>query len=201
MKNPLSIEMLQATRLTVGGRLHEAAATLRRLLGGEAADKTPDDFSGTTIDGSAHARPVGAALGSVRIPAALREVPAALREVMERTVPSQFAPGGSTSADPLASPEVTTGQFTARSFTNAAGTRPYKLFVPSSYQHQTKPVPLIVMLHGCTQSADDFAAGTKMNLHAEQHGFLVAYPEQIVAANGQKCWNWFQPQDQVYGTG
>ena len=93
--------------------------------------------------------------------------------------------------------QVSPGQFVSRSFTNQAGTRAYKLYVPASYAGQLgEPVPVVVMLHGCTQSPDDFAAGTRMNALAEQHGFLVVYPAQAANANGSKCWNWFRAEDQ-----
>ena len=76
----------------------------------------------------------------------------------------------------------------------AAGTLGYKLYVPTSYAGQN--MPLVVMLHGCTQSPDDFAAGTRMNEVAEEQGLLVAYPRQTQSGNAQKCWNWFDPEDQ-----
>ena len=88
------------------------------------------------------------------------------------------------------------GQFLSGSFHNAAGTRNYKLYIPSNYATGTARVPLVVMLHGCTQSPDDFAAGTQMNRLAERDGFLVLYPEQSASANGSNCWNWFRSEDQ-----
>jgi poly(hydroxyalkanoate) depolymerase family esterase len=90
------------------------------------------------------------------------------------------------------------GSFTEHSFSNAAGGRDYKLFVPSDARPN---LPLVVMLHGCTQGPDDFAAGTGMNALAEAEGFLVAYPAQSGRANGQRCWNWFQPGDQGRDSG
>jgi poly(hydroxyalkanoate) depolymerase family esterase len=91
--------------------------------------------------------------------------------------------------------KVMPGEFVDRAYSNAAGTRAYKLYVPRSYAGQ--PMPLLVMLHGCTQDPDDFAAGTRMNQLADNQGFLVVYPAQSSAANDAKCWNWFTENNQV----
>jgi poly(hydroxyalkanoate) depolymerase family esterase len=86
-------------------------------------------------------------------------------------------------------------QFLAATFSNVASSRPYKLYVPSGYR-PGRPVPLVVMLHGCTQSPEDFAAGTRMNAAAEERTCLVVYPGQTASANMQRCWNWFSEGDQ-----
>lgn len=86
------------------------------------------------------------------------------------------------------------GRFIDASFTNDAGTRGYKLYVPTHYRGQ--PRPLIVMLHGCTQDPDDFAAGTRMNVLAESNSCFVVYPSQAESANKSRCWNWFDEADQ-----
>jgi poly(hydroxyalkanoate) depolymerase family esterase len=90
-------------------------------------------------------------------------------------------------------------KFIEGAYSNPAGSRAYKLFVPSGYQGQ--PLPLVVMLHGCTQSPDDFAAGTRMNFIAEEQTCFVVYPAQRTDANQSKCWNWFRAADQRRGEG
>jgi len=90
-------------------------------------------------------------------------------------------------------------QFLSRSFSCAAGSRNYKLYIPR--RSQTGRRALLVMLHGGTQNANDFAAGTRMNALAEEHGFIVAYPSQSKAANASLCWNWFTPENQMRGRG
>ncbi|WP_439517593.1 extracellular catalytic domain type 1 short-chain-length polyhydroxyalkanoate depolymerase [Hydrogenophaga sp.] len=90
------------------------------------------------------------------------------------------------------------GSFIKHEFRSRAGARPYKLYTPTRVADEPA---LMVMLHGCTQSADDFAVGTRMNRLADEHGFMVVYPEQTAQANSSKCWNWFKPQDQARGAG
>jgi len=99
----------------------------------------------------------------------------------------------------FSNPAQAMGEFKEGVFTSEYGSRRYKLYIPSGYQGQA--VPLVVMLHGCTQDPADFAAGTKMNTLAEQQPFLVVYPEQPVFANISKCWHWFLPAHQQRGTG
>jgi poly(3-hydroxybutyrate) depolymerase len=67
----------------------------------------------------------------------------------------------------------------------ASDGRVYKLYIPSNYSANT-PLPLVIMLHGCTQDPDQFATGTEMNVIAEQYNFLVDYPEQPSSANSSK---------------
>jgi poly(hydroxyalkanoate) depolymerase family esterase len=100
---------------------------------------------------------------------------------------------------PTVKPVISGDTFIAGSFRNASGQRGYKLYVPPNAGDQ--PRPLVVMLHGCTQDADDFAAGTAMNRAAKAQGFYVLYPIQSHEANPQKCWNWFKHNHQQQGRG
>jgi poly(hydroxyalkanoate) depolymerase family esterase len=93
-----------------------------------------------------------------------------------------------------------TGQFLQREITTDQGVRRYKLFVPGSY-NGSKALPLVVMLHGCTQDPDDVARGTQLNAVAEEKSVLVVYPEQPATANPKKCWNWYDPAHQKRDAG
>jgi poly(hydroxyalkanoate) depolymerase family esterase len=91
------------------------------------------------------------------------------------------------------------GRFIQDSFANHAGARRYKLYIPGA--HRGEPLPMVVMLHGCKQTPDDFAAGTRMNVLAEEAGCFVLYPAQSQGANGSRCWNWFRKAHQQPGEG
>lgn len=86
------------------------------------------------------------------------------------------------------------GDFIGGRYSDPAGARDYKLFVPPGYRGQ--PLPLVVMLHGCTQDPDDFAAGTGMNDAARAHDVFVLYPAQATTHNSSRCWNWFKHNHQ-----
>jgi poly(hydroxyalkanoate) depolymerase family esterase len=118
----------------------------------------------------------------------------ALQDWMTRLksrMPGPLTPGRSQAIDPATHGP---GQFLEGSFSNDAGTRRYRLYVPA--KAASGPRPLMVMLHGCKQDPEDFAAGTTMNLVAEESGCLVLYPEQSAGANHSQCWNWFDAAHQ-----
>jgi poly(hydroxyalkanoate) depolymerase family esterase len=83
---------------------------------------------------------------------------------------------------------------------HATDNHPYFVYIPTTY-HPGTAVPLLVMLHGCTQTAADFAAGTRMNQLAEQYGFIVVYPQQARTSNRTLCWNWFRSSHQFRDRG
>ena len=131
----------------------------------------------------------GSASGSDDAPAAKRSAGGVIDLVAER---AGVEPG------PKEQPFVPWSGFEARRHVGAAGAIDYMLYRPKSC---AAGMPLVVMLHGCTQSPEDFARGTRMNQLAEELGFLVVYPRQTQAANQQRCWNWFRPGDQQRGCG
>ena len=189
--------MTEATRLTRTGKLAEATALIQRLLGNKGAASAPEPQRGdssTVID----VEPVRVGVADAPPhrepgPKPRTGLGETLRRLAARVMPERLVPGADDTPRP-AEPLPDGASFLTGSYANTAGSRSYKLYVPAG--HKGRPLPLVVMLHGCTQSPDDFAAGTRMNALAEEFGCLVAYPAQTSSANAQKCWNWFSPDDQ-----
>ncbi len=190
-----TVDMMEALRLTRQGKLEEAMAVLRGEPPAAEAAPSRTTGTGTIIDmvppsdrgGSAWTvAPTGAEPGSAPGGHTAPSTTSASRAFFdrlrrpERATTSPVAPAGA--------------RFESHVFANEAGSRSYKLYVPSLYKGEA--LPLVVMLHGCSQSPDDFAAGTRMNDCAEERRFLVAYPAQPASANSGKCWNWFDGRDQ-----
>jgi poly(hydroxyalkanoate) depolymerase family esterase len=189
-------QMKAAATLTRAGRLTEAAALIKRSLHGAGGPAEAVDQPQAPLDPPPRASAADLARRLAERFAAARA--AADTVAADPAAPVQGLRPGAPFEPPLGPrsrlhvPDA--GRFIDGSFANAAGTRPYKLFIPSSYAGQ--PLPLIVMLHGCKQSPDDFANGTRMNAAAERHGCFVLYPAQTRAANSSGCWNWFRREDQ-----
>jgi poly(hydroxyalkanoate) depolymerase family esterase len=188
----------EATRLTRSGRLAEATALLQRMLRGENA---PDAVHtvGSPVLAAGRELPtidVKANAAETRVRPSRRHTSANLAKNF-RGLGLGRSPRR---APPSMADIVPDGtSFVEGTCKNAAGSRAYRLFTPSGYHGQA--IPLVIMLHGCTQSPEDFAAGTRMNFIAEEQTCLVAYPAQRAEANQAKCWNWFRPSDQQRGGG
>ena len=180
--NPFLRKILDATHLTREGKLAEATAAIQRALMRSA-------------QAGAHS---GASRTSAPADAAVIDIPAGERAATVDEAPRQAAVVVEPAA-PRAVKSSGSGRFLASSFTGADGTRAFKLFVPGGFEGEA--LPLVVMLHGCTQDPDDFAAGTRMNALAQEQGFVVLYPAQAPRSNSHKCWNWFSPRDQRRGAG
>ena len=170
--------MREATRLTQSGQLQEATAAIQRALG--RAPHAAEGLGTTSAPGTGAAPPPA--------PEVLEGLVFELDARTDTTPPTAFndAPTGA-------------GSFSGGSHSEASLTRRYKLYTPPAAAGRS--LPLVVMLHGCTQDPDDFAAGTAMNQRAREQGFFVLYPAQAAEANPQRCWNWFKHNHQQRGRG
>jgi poly(hydroxyalkanoate) depolymerase family esterase len=200
----------EATRLTRAGQLVEATALLQRMLRGERAPDPSSDPGGRIALAGREPLIIDAKANAVEEKtdshAKLEPLPSAqprmLRVLLDRKeTRSGIGLRGVMKRAPLSTPDIVPegARFIERTYSSPAGSRTYRLFIPSSYREQ--PLPLVVMLHGCTQSPDDFAAGTRMNFLAEKQNCFVVYPAQPSQANHAKCWNWFRTADQQRGRG
>jgi poly(hydroxyalkanoate) depolymerase family esterase len=195
-----NVDMMEALRLTRQGRLQEAMAVLRGTSPGDAvagASKEKEQAAtASVLDMVPPSRETGNVWTMPRTSTASDsggwvERLRALNDELGGLADGRMKPSRA-----VVLPGAT---FETHAYANDAGSRSYKLYVPASWKGG--PLPLVVMLHGCTQSPDDFAAGTRMNDCAEEHTFLVAYPAQPASANPSRCWNWFNGSEQQRGQG
>ena len=206
--NPILQKILNATGLVRRGELVEATAAIQRALAGAVAPAASRDTRAEAPTSPAAEDP-DTLDGLVREIDVIRADDVEPAAVAPAAAPrAAVVPGRSdavldTDDDLIEVPPLAdrprTGRFAESSFTAEAGTRGFKLFEPAGFEGRA--LPLVVMLHGCTQDPDDFAAGTRMNALAQEHGLYVLYPAQAPRSNAHKCWNWFRPGDQRRGQG
>jgi poly(hydroxyalkanoate) depolymerase family esterase len=175
--------MNEALGLVKKSDLGGATALIRKALSGEtdtAGDsKAPPPRPSAKVIPLAPRRPLGETLRALR-----------MRPVI--------SPGAPEAPEPSPAPELGE-RFVKRAYHGPAGSLDYRLYVPADAKQ--RELALVVMLHGCTQSPEDFALGTRMNALAEEFGLIVAYPHQTRLANPQGCWNWFDRRHQNRGSG
>lgn len=178
MINSLNRTMQEAMQLMQTGDLHAATRAIQRSL------QARHDPSDATRQSNSSASDDPCIEGQYRVVTDAQNS----REQTRTMEPRERGANGSQPA----------GTFLNHRFSCDVGVMDYKLFIPSGL---CEAPPLIVMLHGCTQTPDDFARGTRMNALAQEHGYVVAYPAQTQSKNASKCWNWFRSQDQQRGQG
>lgn len=186
MKTDFAAAMRRATELTRAGSLDAAVAAIQGALSGVAPQQAP------AVDAAAPPPPFEQVRPGRRPRRGLGDI-VSLLESGGRLKTARSRVGRAAPAIPQGA------QWLARSHVEPAGRRDYRLYVPASAAMQ--PHGLIVMLHGCTQNPEDFAAGTGMNAVAEAHGLMVAWPEQTGAANPNVCWRWFEAAHQSRDAG
>nr|WP_315426075.1 PHB depolymerase family esterase [uncultured Albidiferax sp.] len=193
----------EATRLTQTGNLQDATRAIQQALGRISSNATARaPFAAPpTAPSTAPSAPtstpwtIDGCVTEVETVAGVSNITPPIHRPVAEPVHPLHVPDQPASNDGP-------GEFSAAEFTHAGTTRAYKLYTPPhAIQQPARPLPLVLMLHGCTQNPDDFAAGTGMNALAQEHGFLVLYPAQIQAANSHRCWNWFNTQDQRRDSG
>lgn len=186
--------MARATELTRSGKLEEATALIQSLLHPSDQPEVQTIADGDVIEGRferlgdrAAAPPKRAAQTEPR-PAARKGLAETLRSIAAGGMPLQAGLVAQSTDLPKGA------QILALTHRGTEGSRDYRLYIPA--HKSAAALPLVIMLHGCTQTPEDFAVGTGMNALAEEFGCLVAWPAQPQGANVQKCWNWFRPEDQ-----
>ena len=177
--------MKSATRLTRQGDLKAATAAIQAALAGAGPPHAEHASTARTAAQPSYTQAKVRKLAAPELP-----------DVVLADSPARSQPPRQPQRKPASSVE----RFIAGSHgTESISKCDYKLYIPPD--SVDRALPLIVMLHGCTQNPDDFAAGTAMNTLARAQGCYVLYPAQSVKANPQRCWNWFKHIHQSRGRG
>ena len=202
MTTPFQDLMAQSLQLTRSGRLHDATAAIQAALGGlgTPGGQMPPGAADRPARGAmpAGSGPAGEVIDVVaRVITPTNEASPVAPPDVQHEVPVQHE-----AADAPHRP----ARFSSGQHSGPAGQIDFKLYLPAGLaQRPPQSVPLVVMLHGCTQDPDDFARGTRMNEAAaafdQGRGLAVLYPAQASRANAQRCWNWFKHNHQGRGRG
>lgn len=220
--------MARALKLTRSGKLGAATRVIQSSLAKDMAKQMTKGMTGGMTKGFASStarRSTAGSVGTAAINEALlrylpfapaapatrptkkrvAKKPVAKKPVAKKPVAKKLVAKKPGAHNPVAAPRTPTprktpgkGSFSEMRYVGAEGRMDYWLYRPA---RPLKRIPVVVMLHGCTQTPGDFARGTGMNALAEEHGFIVAYPSQPASANIARCWNWFKPSDQQRGSG
>ena len=119
-----------------------------------------------------------------------------------KPAPSTAKPAARRSAPAPATTNTAPGKWLTSRVESANGHRmSFWLYLPQNTPEEAvaQGLPLIVMLHGCHQTATQFAQGTRMNQWAERKGYAVLYPQQLVSNQAQRCWKWYDRATQEGG--
>lgn len=192
----LPAHMQQALALVRSGKLQEASELLLGAQGAAPAHAAQGSWQGAPFAATAadFAKKMGSQMPGKAAPVDIADM---LAKAGGGRGPLAAQPGGSPSATP--DPDAP-GQFQRVAFAHLGQDHAYWLYLPKR-EAPAGGRPLVLMLHGCTQDAQDFARGTRMNAAAEAESAAVLYPSQPHSANANGCWNWFRPQDQQAGSG
>ena len=212
MTSTFKSAMLAAAQLTAAGDLNAATAAIQRALMDNASVSSAPVPTGTAPASGfpGAATRWGRGVPGQRPPGDVVDIEAKwvpdatdATDATDETAPKDVGQAAQADIAPGKGARVDVDQGTsiAGAFGVAAQRREYLLYLPRAAAATAAGLPLVVMLHGCTQTPADFAAGTAMNALADRHGFLVLYPAQSRAANQSSCWNWFNPNDQRADSG
>ncbi|WP_299184713.1 PHB depolymerase family esterase [uncultured Psychrobacter sp.] len=206
----------EAMKLIKSGQLKEATNVIQKNLSGAAPASHTDENpikdvtpSASTLEDNSTSKDKPTATGSDEL---FNKLPDKLQDFTDKM--KNFKLDLPTMMDVSAlrtgvhthieQPIPDNAQFLKGTLKSSQGSHDYRLYIPSNYAQAVEEglrLPLVVMLHGCTQSPEDFAAGTRMNELAEEYRCLIVYPSQPTSANPNRCWNWFKPSDQQQGQG